>query len=156
MGTIVKGYFASMVGVDPKQIYHVSIMPCYDRKLEASRKEFYLNEYQTPEVDIVLASSEVLQLIQDQKIDFLTLSCCPMSNIPLMHTSDTGKLTGVQGGTSGGFLEYVYKYAAKSLYNMDNININYKKGRNQDIVDVTLTGVTKQNKNKNKNKNSND
>lgn len=45
----------------PGDIYHVSVMPCYDKKLEAVRDEF--NDSVT-EVDSVLTTGEVLDLIQ--------------------------------------------------------------------------------------------
>lgn len=59
----------------PEEIYHVTVMPCYDKKLEAARDDFVFQvEYQgeTPmntsinvtEVDSVLTSGEVLDLIQ--------------------------------------------------------------------------------------------
>ncbi|SDA03034.1 BZ3500_MvSof-1268-A1-R1_Chr11-1g03270 [Microbotryum saponariae] len=41
MGTLVKGgRVAKRLGLGPDQIYHVSVMPCYDKKLEASRPDF--------------------------------------------------------------------------------------------------------------------
>ncbi len=45
-------------GVSPQKIYHVTVMPCYDKKLEASRPDFYLSEYETREVDCVITSGE--------------------------------------------------------------------------------------------------
>lgn len=43
-------------GLNPQQIYHVTVMPCYDKKLEASRPDFYLEEDDTREVDCVITS----------------------------------------------------------------------------------------------------
>lgn len=55
----------------PDEIYHVTVMPCYDKKLEASRDDFVFQvEYageiaaSVTEVDSVLTSGEVLELIQ--------------------------------------------------------------------------------------------
>ena len=42
MGTLVKRFFGSKLGLDPGQIYHCAIMPCYDKKLEGSRDDFML------------------------------------------------------------------------------------------------------------------
>lgn len=42
MGTVVKRHLAARLGLDPASIYHVAIMPCYDKKLEASRDDFNL------------------------------------------------------------------------------------------------------------------
>lgn len=41
----------------PDDIYHVTIMPCYDKKLEASREDFYNDMYRTRDVDCVISTS---------------------------------------------------------------------------------------------------
>jgi iron only hydrogenase large subunit-like protein len=56
-------------------------MPCYDKKLEASREDFYNEIYQTREVDCVLASDEVLTLIQEKGIDFVQLEESPIEKL---------------------------------------------------------------------------
>lgn len=59
----------------PEEIYHVTVMPCYDKKLEASREDFVFQAEPNDgndsdevvcitEVDSVLTSGEVLDLIQ--------------------------------------------------------------------------------------------
>jgi iron only hydrogenase large subunit-like protein len=40
MGSLVKQVLAKLKGWDPAAIYHVTVMPCYDKKLEASRDDF--------------------------------------------------------------------------------------------------------------------
>ena len=42
MGSLIKRHLAARLGVQPGSIYHCSIMPCYDKKLEASREDFNL------------------------------------------------------------------------------------------------------------------
>lgn len=39
-------------------IYHLTVMPCYDKKLEASRSDFYNDIYRTRDVDCVLTSGD--------------------------------------------------------------------------------------------------
>jgi iron only hydrogenase large subunit-like protein len=56
MGSLVKDYFAGKHGLTPSQIYHVTVMPCYDKKLEASRQDFYSDLYRTRDVDCVITS----------------------------------------------------------------------------------------------------
>lgn len=48
-------------------------MPCYDKKLEASRPDFFLEQYDTREVDCVLTSTEVEKMLQERGIDFTQL-----------------------------------------------------------------------------------
>ena len=42
-------------------------MPCYDKKLEASRPDFFLEQYNTREVDCVLTTSEVDEIFPRTK-----------------------------------------------------------------------------------------
>ncbi|OAY73764.1 Protein NAR1, partial [Ananas comosus] len=77
----------------PEDIYHVTVMPCYDKKLEAARDDFIFtlenteNGDENPglkivEVDSVLTTGEVLDLIQSKSMDFKALEeahltdCC--------------------------------------------------------------------------------
>lgn len=46
----------SMQCVTPDKIYHVTVMPCYDKKLEASRPDFFNQEHQTRDVDCVVTT----------------------------------------------------------------------------------------------------
>lgn len=60
--------------IRPDEVYHVTVMPCYDKKLEAAREDFefqvesqvetHENGLRITEVDSVLTSGEVLELIQ--------------------------------------------------------------------------------------------
>lgn len=55
--TIIKNHLAGKLGVkNPTQVFHVSVAPCYDRKLEASRNDFYDEELACKDVDCVLTS----------------------------------------------------------------------------------------------------
>ena len=59
-------------------IYHVSVMPCFDKKLEASRMDFFDSVSQTRDVDSVITSIEIIQMINDLGIDFLSLPESPI------------------------------------------------------------------------------
>lgn len=50
----------------PHDVYHVTVMPCYDKKLEAVRDDFVFSveDKDVTEVDSVLTTGEVLDLIQ--------------------------------------------------------------------------------------------
>jgi len=57
MGSLVKYHLAETMGLSAKQIYHITVMPCYDKKLEASREDFYNQQEKTRDVDCVITSS---------------------------------------------------------------------------------------------------
>jgi iron only hydrogenase large subunit-like protein len=40
MGTLVKRLLCQRLGLEAAQVYHTAVMPCYDKKLEASRSDF--------------------------------------------------------------------------------------------------------------------
>lgn len=58
MGSLVKYHLADVKGLSPEQVYHVTLMPCYDKKLEASREDFYNSLKETRDVDCVITSSK--------------------------------------------------------------------------------------------------
>ncbi|PPQ98618.1 hypothetical protein CVT24_003951 [Panaeolus cyanescens] len=49
----------------PDEIYHVTVMPCYDKKLEASRQDFYNEIYATRDVDCVITTGELEVLLRE-------------------------------------------------------------------------------------------
>lgn len=58
MGSLVKQFISKCKEVNPTEIYHVTVMPCYDKKLEASREDFYSEMMQCHDVDCVITSSK--------------------------------------------------------------------------------------------------
>jgi iron only hydrogenase large subunit-like protein len=63
MGTLIKEYLCKKLDTTPDKIYHLTVMPCYDKKLEASRKDFYNELYDTKDVDCVLSTSKPIFLL---------------------------------------------------------------------------------------------
>lgn len=55
-------------------IYHVTVMPCYDKKLEASRPDFYDEVTSSKEVDCVLTTGELDKLMLEEGFDI----CAPV------------------------------------------------------------------------------
>lgn len=52
--------FFSEQKLSPEKVYHVLVAPCFDKKLEAVREEFYNSLLETRDVDCVLTSGSVL------------------------------------------------------------------------------------------------
>ena len=123
MGILVKHFFPQkMLGkqVSPAHVYHVTVMPCYDKKLEASRPDFFDEIHQTRDVDCVIASSELVQMIEEnsenrRKFFVQALDAGIVDHqLSLFNASH-------HGSGSGGYLEHVFRIAAKSLFNVDVI-----------------------------------
>lgn len=54
MGSLVKQCLKSYA--KQNKIYHVTVMPCYDKKLEASRPDFFDDTTESREVDCVITA----------------------------------------------------------------------------------------------------
>ncbi|GAM24614.1 hypothetical protein SAMD00019534_077890, partial [Acytostelium subglobosum LB1] len=155
MGTLVKYYLGDKLlnnqSNRPSEIYHVTIMPCYDKKLEASRSDFYSDLFKSKDVDCVLSTSEVLELLKEKNVDFNSidetmadtgsaqeaqqaqLNRCLFKNID----ESSGDLFGVEG-SSGGYFEFLYRYAARELFGITVDKIEYQTGRNTDFMEASI------------------
>ena len=70
-GAILKTYYAKKIGVDPKDMFVVSIMPCTAKKFEKERPE--LGHDGLADVDAVLTTRELGKLIKRAGIRFTKL-----------------------------------------------------------------------------------
>ena len=73
MGTLVKHSPSFLPDVEPasrSKLYHVSVMMCYDKKLEASRPDFVDPHSGQRDVDCVLTTGEVAAMMADKGYDF--------------------------------------------------------------------------------------
>lgn len=59
MGSLVKYHLTEVNKLNPEQIYHVTLMPCYDKKLEATRNDFCNDQTQVKDVDCVITSGKI-------------------------------------------------------------------------------------------------
>ncbi|XP_055991171.1 cytosolic iron-sulfur assembly component 3 [Sorex fumeus] len=136
MGVLVKDFIAQRQRVSPAAIYHVTVMPCYDKKLEASRPDFFRPEQQSREVDCVITTGEVVRLLEEEGVSLSTLEPAPLDSV----CDDPGaqEITSHRGGGSGGYLEHVFRYAARELFGIHVDEVTYRPLRNKDFREVTL------------------
>lgn len=50
--------------LSPEKVYHVFVAPCFDKKLEAVREEFYNSLLETRDVDCVLTSGSLFLILR--------------------------------------------------------------------------------------------
>ena len=74
-GALAKTYYAEKMGLDPKNIVSVSIMPCTAKKFECDRPEMYSSGFK--DVDYVLTTREAAGMMKEAGIDLLN----PKTNI---------------------------------------------------------------------------
>ena len=108
-GAILKSYYAEKNGIDPKDMFVVSIMPCTAKKYEKERPELSVNG--NPDVDAVLTTRELGKLIKRSGINFAKLPDEAFDN------DIVGEYTGagVIFGTTGGVMEAALRTAAFKL-----------------------------------------
>lgn len=105
-GALIKTYYAEKLGIDPHDIYVVSVMPCTAKKFEIIRPE--MNEDGVRDVDAVLTTRELATMIKAAGIDFLNI---PDSDYdpPMGISSGAGDIFGVTGGVMEAALRTVYE-----------------------------------------------
>ncbi|NXM78082.1 NARFL factor, partial [Serilophus lunatus] len=136
MGSLVKGYFAEQQHCPPEHIYHVTVMPCYDKKLEASRPDFFNQQHQSRDVDCVITTGEVLKLLEQEGVSLADVDPTPLD--AMLSSAAAEELSTHPGGGSGGYLEHIYRHAAKELFGIQVDTIEYKPLKNKDFQEVTL------------------
>ena len=94
-GAIIKSYFAEKINVKPEDILSVSIMPCTAKKFEAQRPG--MGRDGVPDVDVVLTTRELIEMIKMYGIDLKTIAPEPTDS-PLGERSSAGKIFGATGG----------------------------------------------------------
>ena len=108
-GAILKSYYCEKNGIDPKDMFVVSIMPCTAKKSEKERPELSVNGL--ADVDAVLTTRELAKLIKRSGINFAKL---PDSEFDSDIVGDyTG--AGVIFGATGGVMEAALRTAAYKL-----------------------------------------
>lgn len=118
--------------------YHVSVMPCYDKKLEASRDDFYDADAKRHDVDLVLATTEIVELFERLNVKYDELPKDTKCS-PAFWNSQKGSIT----SGAGGYLENVLRIAAKSIFGIDDlsapgVHLKSAQMRNADMREYVL------------------
>jgi len=117
-GSIAKSYYAEKVGVKPKDLIVVSIMPCLAKKYEAARPEFAPDGVR--DVDYVLSTRELAAMIKEAGVMFSALKDEEYDN-PLGESTGAGVIF----GASGGVLEAALRTANDILSGKDIKEIDF-------------------------------
>ena len=127
-GAVIKSYYAEKAGIDPKDIYVVSVMPCTAKKYEAQREELSVNGL--IDVDSVLTTRELARMIKQAGIRFALL---PDEKFDDPFGEDaTG--AGVIFGATGGVMEAAIRTVADILDNTSHSEIEYNAVRGLDGI----------------------
>lgn len=107
-GATMKTYYAEKMGIDPKNMVVVGIMPCTAKKFETKRPNQAASGY--PDVDIALTTRELARMIESAGIFFKHL---PDEEFDNPFGESTGASTIF--GATGGVMEAALRTAVKMI-----------------------------------------
>jgi len=156
MGTLLKTTLSRTLGIPPDRIWHLAVMPCFDKKLEASREEltdaFWSPEGKTGrgvrDVDCVITSKEVLMLADSRGTDFFSLASGSKPVQPrfpdpamdrFLFPPKSRQRSIRAAGTSGGNLYFVLQDVKSRNPGSE---IRMVRGRNVDVVEYTVNSAS--------------
>ena len=111
MGSIAKDYLSTRPGLERSNIYHVSLMPCFDKKLEASREDF-TDASGVKDVDCVITTLEIEEMLGREKCDLVALESTKLDTI-LEHGNTN--ILGNDGSGSGGYSDHLFRWVEALL-----------------------------------------
>ncbi|KAF9695913.1 hypothetical protein EKO04_005935 [Ascochyta lentis] len=154
-GTLLKSVLSQRYNVSPSHIWHLAIMPCFDKKLEASRSELtsaaWLPNHDPAEpvrdVDCVITARELLHLASARNISFSSLPRTPLADrtpfpdskldaFLFPSTQPSRRNQSRDAGSSGGYLYHILQ-TYQTAHPGSTISVS--RGRNADVVEYTLT-----------------
>ncbi|KAI1328302.1 iron only hydrogenase large subunit domain-containing protein [Xylariaceae sp. FL0255] len=155
MGTLLKTTLSRTLGISPDRIWHLAVMPCFDKKLEASREELTDSIWNgdgqpgrgVRDVDCVITTKEILVLAELRGLDFFNLAkeavLPPSFPDPTLHeflfSYRSPRQLHKEAGTSGGNLHYILQYVASQH---PGSRIEHTPGRNADVATVAVIAAS--------------
>ena len=125
----------------PRDVYHVTVMPCYDKKLEASRSDFYSELYETRDVDCVLTTGELDLLLRERGFDpFRAVAGEDVSEVS-PQASPFPELISHPGTSSGSYLHTLIDALAREHRNDTRMITRPVRG-SEDHVEYILEDAT--------------
>ena len=153
--------------LDPQDVFHGSVQPCADKKLEAARKDLWHAEDPSAgdaaaawkEIDVAITSGELLALLRDlsgdagasdgafaawfQEQSRLGAASLGEEERALLGMDGEGRLRSAvaRNAGSGGYAEFVFRHAARELFGValePDAPLPWRQGRNADMQVLEL------------------
>ncbi|MDO4568011.1 MAG: NADH-dependent [FeFe] hydrogenase, group A6 [Clostridia bacterium] len=132
-GAITKTYYAEKNGLDPHDMFVVSVMPCTAKKFEIAREEMGRDGYR--DVDANLTTRELARMIRQASLDYVNL---PDEEFDDMLGESTG--AAVIFGVTGGVMEAALRTVADILTGEDLQAVEYDAVRGlEGIKEATVS-----------------
>lgn len=125
-GATVKTWYAEKNGLDPKDVFVVSVMPCTAKKFERTRDD--QNAAGVPDIDVVITTRELGRMISRSGINFTELPDEEF-DAPLGITTGAAAIFGATGGVMEAALRTaVEKLTGEELANLDFTDVRGTQG----------------------------
>lgn len=126
-GAIIKTWYAEKMGIDPKDIVVVGIMPCTAKKFETKRDDQAASGY--PDVDYSLTTRELGRMIESAGIYFKHLPDEEFDN-PLGDSTGAAIIF----GATGGVMEAALRTAVEKLSGEELKSLDFTEVRGTDGI----------------------
>ena len=113
--TVLKDRYQKKDAEDGRTTYHIAIMPCTAKKMEAGRPEF--RRFGTPNVDLVLTTQEVIKMIKESGIRFQILEK-EAPDLPFGMGSGAAEIFGTTGGVAEAVVRFCLPDKSKNALRM--------------------------------------
>lgn len=133
-GSATKTYYPEISGIDPKNVFIVTVMPCTAKKYEADRPEMEINGIR--EIDATITTRELAKLIKDAKINFAQLEDGEADPAMGEYTG-AGTIFGATGGVMEAAIRSAKEFAEKKeLENVDYVEVRGLKGVKEATIEI--------------------
>ena len=141
-GAILKSYYAKKHGLDPKDIYVVSVMPCTAKKYEEARPQNAVDGLR--DVDAVITTRELALMIKRAGIMWNSLPEEEFDNDLVGEYTGAGAIFGVTGGVMEAALRTAYHTLNGKEYEaIDFKEVRGLQGVKEAEVDMGAAGKVK-------------
>jgi NADH-quinone oxidoreductase subunit G/NADP-reducing hydrogenase subunit HndD len=133
-GAVAKTYYAQKLGIDPKDMVVVSIMPCTAKKFECQRDEMCASGFR--DVDFSLTTREAARMLKEKGIDLKEMPEEDFDD-PLGISTGAAAVFGATGGVMEAALRSVYEIlTGKTLERLDFYSVRGMDGVKEATVDI--------------------
>ncbi len=113
--TVMKDHYLEKDKEDGRTTYHIAIMPCTAKKMEAARPEF--RRFGVPNVDLVLTTQEIIKMIKESGIRFQQLEK-ESPDLPFGMGSGAAEIFGSTGGVAEAVVRHCLPDKSKNALRM--------------------------------------
>ncbi len=135
LSKIAKTYLPEKIGVEPKNVRVISIMPCVAKKDEAVRPQ--LQGETGPDTDVVLTTREFARLLRREGIDLKHLEPSSFDDPHMSAYSGAGAIFGTTGGVMEAAIRTIYAVVnGKELEQIEVTQLRGFEGVREATVDL--------------------